>query len=146
MGKYSCPWAGPPKTLAHATRRGAPYPQLLRLGLLRLRPSRGLCRLRRRVVLVRGGVGVAALLLLFRQGADPDVAVADGVAVVLEADAALLGVLLVGRLGVVAARADQLGMVLRQHAVVQHRHRRRALQLARRIEPRPAEDDVVRLP
>src|ERR1044072_6960400 len=76
----------------------------------------------------------------------PDVAVTDRIAVVLEFERQLVGVGLVGRPRLIGRWADQLEIVLDQHAVEQHRHPRRTLERAVGFEMRAVEDDVVGLP
>ncbi len=87
-----------------------------------------------------------SLAFHFLQLSHPDVAEADGVAVVLERDRALVGMGLVFRRTMVGGVAQQLEMVLDDHAIVKHRDEGRADELAFLVELRGLPNDVVLLP
>src|SRR3989442_11540696 len=83
---------------------------------------------------------------LLGDGADPKVSVTNGVVVVLEPQRKLFGRGLIRRTLHMRRRPHDLHVVLNQHAVLNNRDRSRSKELAGRIEARPVEHDVVRLP
>src|SRR6266446_8964782 len=80
------------------------------------------------------------------QLADPNVAVAHGIAVVLQAERQFLGVRFVGRALAVSCRPAWLDVVLHEHAVVQHCYASGAEELSIFVEARAVKNDVVALP
>ena len=78
--------------------------------------------------------------------AEPDVAVADGVVVVLERDRPAAALVLVGEPLEPGGRPERLLVVLHEDAVVEQGDPRRLEELARGVEPGAAEGDVVGLP
>src|SRR5258706_1058844 len=83
---------------------------------------------------------------LLRQFTDPNVAVAHGMAVVLQAERQFLGVRFVGRALAVSCRPAWLDVVLHEHAVVQHCYASGAEELSIFVEARAVKNDVVALP
>jgi len=77
------------------------------------------------------------------QFAEPDVAVADWVIVVLQGERQLLGTGGVRRPHVVAGGAGQLDVVLDQHAVVKRGDVRGPQEFSGGVETRAVENDVV---
>src|SRR5688500_12225719 len=94
---------------------------------------------------VRGGGGAAGVVALGL--ADPDVAEADGVAVLVQLDRALgaAGLVVVAEV-LVAGGAEELGLVVDQDAVVEDGGAGFAGDLAAFVPARAFEDDVVGLP
>jgi len=80
------------------------------------------------------------------QFADPDVAEAHGIPVVLQRQRQLLGSWLVWGSYSMSGRACEFHIVLREDAIVKNRETRRARDLSRRIETRSVKNNVVRLP
>ena len=82
----------------------------------------------------------------FGQVADPDIAEAYGVAVVLELDRAAIAMVLVRPPLEPGGLAEELLIILDENAVVEEGHAGRLGELAVLVEARPAKGDVVRLP
>src|SRR5467141_1798411 len=80
------------------------------------------------------------------QLADPDVAKAHGIAVVLQSERQFVGMRFVGRTLAVRCRPGRFNIVLREHAVVQHRYASGAEQFPVFVETGAVKNDVIGLP
>src|SRR5205807_10659544 len=80
------------------------------------------------------------------QFADPDVAVAHGMVVVLQRQRQLVGSWFVRRAHMVPGGAGELDVVLHQNAIVKNGFARGARQLSRSVKARAVKNDVVGLP